>query len=901
MPQTHPLALPLTIRFLPILLLAPATIAAQSTSRDSASNRPRPTATAAARLGPVKLDGRLEDAAWAAATPITEFTQQKPIEGAPPTERTQVRILYDDAALYIGARMYDSHGAAGVTSRLTRRDDTPQSDILRIDLDPYHDRLHSFEFDVNPAGWRGDANGNDRSWDPVWEAASQVDSLGWTTEIRIPFSQLRFSRDSVQIWGLNLTRITDRNQERDMWSFWQQKDAGGPAYFGDLTGLTIGRGSRHGEMLPYFAARAQRLGTGDPMSPFYAPHTQDLRIGGDLKYLVTSNVTLSATANPDFGQVEVDPAVVNLSAYETFFPEKRPFFVEGSDVFQFGMPGCNINCGLGLDLFYSRRIGRAPQGAGLAYADGDFADVPVEAAILGAAKLTGRTRSGFTVGLMDAVTDREVAKVASADGSRFRQPVEPLTNSLVVRAKRELKDGNLVIGGLFTSVERHITDPGLVTLLPQSAQTGGVDAEAFWAKHTYRFYAAISASRVAGDSLAILRVQRSPAHYFQRPDRARIPDRLFSSRYDSSATGLTGSGFIARLAKQGGNWLWDLNAASVSPGFEANDLGFVQRADYRWVNGSFGRQYTKPTGAYQNLEWIVGAEQYWNYDDDNTGRDATAYLTVELPNFWRVSTLLMRNFASLDDLLTRGGPVVAVAPSTRGFLSVSTDPRRSVVLNTTVNLSRSDDGGHGASLDLSATIKPASNVTLSVGPGYSTSTTTAQYVTAIEDPTATAFFGSRYVFAHLDERQLYMNTRASVTFTPSLSLELFAQPLLASGDYHDFEEFAAPRQLRKLVYGRDVGEIVADGGSGYFVDPDGPGPSPSFTVANPNFNLRSLRGTGVLRWEWRPGSSAYLVWTQTRTGTAPLGDLDFNRDRKALFAEPADNILVFKVSYWLGL
>ena len=891
------------VRLLALLLFAPAALAAQAIARDSSiAEYARPAAMAAARAGPVTLDGRLDEAAWAAATPVTTFTQQKPNEGAPPTEKTEVRFLYDDDALYIGARMYDSHGAAGVTSRLSRRDGKMQSDILRIDFDPYHDRLHSVEFDVNPAGWRGDANGNDRSWDPVWEAAAQVDSLGWTAEVRIPFSQLRFSRDSVQTWGLNLTRITDRNQERDLWAFWRQKDAGGPAYFGDLTGLKIRRGPRHGEILPYVVARAQRLGTADPQSPFYAPHSADLRIGGDLKYLVTSNFTLSATVNPDFGQVEVDPAVVNLSAYETFFPEKRPFFVEGSDLFQFGMPGCNINCGLGLDLFYSRRIGRAPQGARLAYSAGDFANVPVNTAILGATKLTGRTQNGYNVGVMDAVTGREVAEVATADGGRLSQPVEPLTNSFVSRVKRELRGGNLVLGGLFTSVDRQLTDPGLARLLPRSAQTGGVDAEAFWGKHDYHFYAALSASRVAGDSLAILRLQRSPARYFQRPDRSRLPDGLFSSRYDASTMELTGSGAIARLSKEGGSWLWDLNAASVSPGFEVNDLGFLQQADYRWVNGTFGRQYTRPTRAYRALQWMAGGEQYWNYDGDNTGRDATLFLTAQLPSYWNVTALVMRSFASLDAQLTRGGPVVANAASTDGFLSVSSDPRRHVVLSTSVNASASDDGDHRTSLDISATLKPAPNVTLSMGPGYSASSTTAQYVTSVEDPTATAFFGRRYVFARLDQRQLYMIARASVTFTPPLSLEVFAQPLLASGNYHDFEEFAAPRQLRKLVYGRDAGTIESGiGGKEYTIDPDDTGPAPSFTVGNPNFNLRSLRGTGVLRWEWRPGSTAYLVWTQTRSGVVPLGNLVFTRDRRALFEEPSDNIFVFKVSYWMGM
>ncbi|HEX8904448.1 MAG TPA: DUF5916 domain-containing protein [Longimicrobiaceae bacterium] len=446
-----------TVPLLSAALLLPGVARAQQTPAPaSAAERPRPVATAVPRSGPVTLDGRLDEPAWQAAPPAGGFIQQRPNEGAPPTDSTEVRFLYDDEAIYIGARMFNARGASGVTSRLTRHDDIPASDILRIDFDTYHNKLHSVEFDVNPAGWRGDASDVDRSWDPVWQAEARVDSAGWTAEIRIPFSQLRFSRDSVQRWGLNLTRIEHRSQERDLWSFRRQNQPASPAFFGELQGMRIRRAPEHAELLPYVVARTQRLGSADPRSPFYDPHPSDVRVGADLKYLLTSSFTLSAAVNPDFGQVEVDPAVVNLSAFETFFPEQRPFFVEGADVFAFGNPGCNINCGLGLDLFYSRRIGRPPQGAGLAFAAGQFADVPQNSTILGAAKITGRTRSGYSVGLIDAVTRREVAEVAVDDTARVFQPVEPLTNSFVGRVKRELRGGRVVLGGIATAVNRSI-------------------------------------------------------------------------------------------------------------------------------------------------------------------------------------------------------------------------------------------------------------------------------------------------------------------------------------------------------------------------------------------------------------------------------------------------------------
>ncbi len=899
--------------FIIVVLLLPSALRAQDTTTTvpptSPANVPgvttngRPSAIAAPRKGAIAIDGRLDEAAWAAASPITDFKQQKPNEGEAPTENTEVRILYDADAIYVGARMYDSHGAAGVTTMLTRRDGDTESDILRIDFDAYHDRLHSVEFDVNPSGWRGDATDVDRSWDPVWEAASSIDSLGWTAEVRIPFSQLRFSRQGAQTWGLNLARIIHRNQERDVWAFWKQNEVGGPAFFGDLTGLELQGGTHHAELLPYVVGRAQRLNSGDPQSPFFHRSASDMRVGADAKYLLTNSFTLAATVNPDFGQVEVDPAVVNLSQYETFFPELRPFFVEGSDLFNFGQPGCNINCGFGLGIFYSRRIGRPPQGAGLAFASGPFADVPENTEILGAAKLTGRTTSGFTVGMLDAVTRRETAEVETESGTRIRQPVEPLANNLIARGKRDMRNGNVVLGGILTSVDRRLDDPGLKSLLPNSARTLGTDADFYWLKHTYHLYTAVSASRVTGDSLAIARLERSSARYFQRPDRS-VSGGLFSSAYDPSATSLSGYGAISRLSKQSGKWQGDLNAAAVSPGFETNDLGFLQNADWRWINGTFGPVFTKPTRFYRNAQMLLGGEKQWNYDGDATGADATVFLESQLLNYWQVLLLGSRSFAVFSDRLTRGGPDVRLPAGNSALAEVSTDPRRHIILNSTLSASTTDDGGSNSSLDLSASIRPAPNVQLTLGPGYSHSTSMSQYVAQITDPTATAFYGSRYVFAHLEQKQVYMTVRGAVTFTPSLSLDLFAQPLIASGNYTDFEEFAAPRQQRKLVYGKDVGTIASTGEGGslqYTIDPDGTGPAPTFTLGNPNFNFRSLRGTSVLRWEWRPGSTAYLVWTQTRSDVAPLGDLSFSRDRSALFAAPADNIFVLKISYWFGM
>ena len=451
---------------------------------------PVPLAHAARRSGPIVLDGRVDEAAWQAATPITELTQIDPDEGRPASERTEVRFLFDDEALYVGARMFDSHGPSGVTTRLARRDADTDSDGFQIVIDSYHDHLGRAFFQVNPSGVKFDALGvggsnPDPAWDPIWDAATRIDSLGWSAELRIPLSQLRFSRDSVQTWGLQVRRFIQRRQEQDQWSFWRKTESGGPPSFGHLSGLRLARAPQHVEVMPYVVGRSRHIRPTTAGDPFNSGSEMDSRAGADVKYLLTSNLVLDATFNPDFGQVEVDPAVVNLSAFESFFPEKRPFFIEGAGIFGFGSFSCffcsNVSS---LESFYSRRIGRPPTGADLATDAGKYADIPESSTILGAAKITGRTDGGFTVGVLDAVTDRMQARVQRADGTRFTQTVEPLSNYFVGRLKRDYKSGNLVIGAIGTSVVRAL-DSAFATRLNKHSEMAGADLVYTWGNHTY--------------------------------------------------------------------------------------------------------------------------------------------------------------------------------------------------------------------------------------------------------------------------------------------------------------------------------------------------------------------------------------------------------------------------------
>jgi hypothetical protein len=870
---------------------------------------PPPSVRAVPSRSQIVLDGRLDEAAWLEAPPATDFRQSQPNEGRPATQRTEVRILYDDAAIYVGARMFDEQGGAGVRSRLARRDNETDSDLLTIVFDTFHDHLGRTQFTVNPSGVKGDAygpgnTGVDDSWDPVWDVATRIDSLGWSAEMRIPLSQLRFPRDTAQTWGMQIVRLASRINERSHWAWWPNNAVGGPQRYGHLEGLVIHAHPQRLELMPYVVGRSANVQVADPADPFAKAHDLDSRVGGDLRYLLTSNLTLSATFNPDFGQVEVDPAVVNLSAFETFFPERRPFFIEGRGMFGFGGFSCYFCSNVSsLSTFFSRRIGRQPQGAGIAQSLGPYSHVPDNTTILGAAKITGRTGAGYSVGIMDAVTRREHARVALVGGGERQVEVEPLTNYFVARVKRDLRGGNLVLGGIATSVCRSLGDSALATLLTRHSELAGFDIDWSWAHRTYNVMMSTAISQIVGDSAAILRIQRSSARYFQRPDRAERGDGLFGATYNPAATSLRGYGLYARVAKEGGNWLWEAQTNIRSPGFENNDIAFLQRTDYRWMAANIFRNNTRLTRWYRSSGFIIGGQQQYNFDGDLTDRQWQVYGYLTPLNYWNTSAFYIHRPPVFDDRLTRSGPVVKRAGLDFYQVSVSTDSRRRLVLGTNPSISHSSEGAHSWSANLDVRVRPAPSVSLSLGPFIDYSEARAQYVTAVSDPTATAFGGVRYVFASLTQRTVGMDVRLNVTFSTRLTLELFAQPFLAGGQYFDFKEFAAPRGLRKNVYGRDIGTATVQGagaGRTTAIDPDGPGPAASFTLGNPDFTFRSLRGNAVLRWEWRPGSTLFVVWQQSRSDVGPEGDLDFGRDSRQLFRSRPDNIFLVKVSYWLN-
>ncbi len=874
------------------------------------SGDPAAVVTAARVTGATRpvIDGHLDDPAWAAAPPFSELLQRDTEEGAAATERVAIRILYDADALYIGARLFDSD-AAGIIARLGRRDATTHSDEFRVLLDSYHDRRTAFEFIVNAAGVKrdvllGEDGGfSDDSWDAVWEAETALDSLGWTVEMRIPLSQLRFSEAREQVWGVRFERWIQRKNELDMFPLTRKTESGVASRFADLVGLEDLPTPRRVEVLPYLVGHSRYDTPRSPADPFDHGSTYLGGMGADLKYGVSSNVTLDATVNPDFGQVDLDPAIVNLTAFEVELEEKRPFFIEGGNIFAFaGKGGGLATLNDRPQFFYSRRIGQPPQGS----ADGDFVDMPQSSTILGAAKLSGRRANGWSIGILDALTGREWATVFdTSTGLRHRDEVEPFTNYFVGRLKRDLRNGNTTMGLVATAVHRDLDTPAL-DMLGRAAYTGGVDFFHRWGHNTYTLAASLGGSYVRGDTLALQQLQQSSGRYYQRPDA-----RSFT--YDPHRTSLAGATGDVFLNKVAGTWDWSVAGEFVSPSFEVNDLGFQERVDRASAQLAGRRRWTRPGKLFLHALADLSLSNSWNYDGNLIQRKIGVYTFGQFRNFWIGEATLSYAGGAIDDRLTRGGPLARTPPS--WYLSVDgyTDDRKMTSAYAFAAFTHDSAGGWSLELLPKLTLRPSSAVSLSFAPSYVTGRFAAQYVQAVSDPSSTATFGTRYVFAQLIEHQASATLRLNATFSPTLSFQLYAQPFVFTGAYRGFMELRTPQTFTFDTYGRDNGSTITPGASGdavcnasaaqcSVVDPDGAGPAKPFALYNPDFRTRSVSVKAVWRWEYRPGSTIFFAWTHSRSGYFPYdATFDVTRDlgRELLLDRPT-NVLLVKVNYWLS-
>lgn len=820
-----------------------------------AANWPdRPTLRAARATSPVVIDADLSDPAWQNAPEFTDFTQHDPSDGEPATMRTSFRVLFDDDAIYFGALMEDP---GPPTVLLARRDSFGTSDFLSINIDSQHDRLSGAAFTVYPSNTQVDSIlfndiGEDTSWDGVWESASKVVPNGWVTEIRVPFSQLRFPEKPSHTWGINVTRRTVRNNEWVRIVNTRKGETGFVSHFADLEGLDGIHRGRALELVPYGVVRSDVLTRADEANPLL--ETMDHRLDGglDLKYALTSTLTLTGTINPDFGQVEVDPAVVNLSQFETFYPEKRPFFTEGLNIFRFGDSPAQSHFSFisTPQLFYSRRIGRSPQ-AGI---DAEFVVAPTETTILGAAKLTGKLGK-YSVGVLNALTDAERARFI--DGlAGGRRHVEPMTNYFVSRVAREIGEGSRV-GMLVTSVNRRLADE--LQGLRENALLVGADGYTSFGNRSWIFEWLGAGSRVSGSEQAIANTQLSSAHNFQRPDAGHV-------EFDPTRTALTGYAGKVMLSKNTGLWRPNVQVQAYSPEFETNDVGFMQRADM--ISGHALVQYVNqtPTARYREKNVWMGAWTNRNFDGDTLERGFFVDHFATLQSYWTYRTALFVAPGDLSDQQTRGGPIVRTQNGWTLELSLGNDDRKRVSFDVDAAIEGDEDGSYERGGGVSVTYRPSSNLQLSAGPYLSRTRAVHQYVTQN---------AGDYVFAELEQRTFELATRVDWTLSSRLSFQLYLQPFIASGDYHDLHALAAPRTSNYVPY------------AGVQFEPD--------------FNFRSVRGSAVARWEFRPGSALYVVWNENRSDVEPIGDFRLRRDFRAISTAPSHDVFLVKMSYWLPM
>lgn len=837
-----------------------------------------------------QVDGALNDPAWSQAPVISDFVQKIPNEGATPSVTTEVRLLYDDHALYVGARLRRPDPQAIRTS-ITRRDAESDAEVFIVSLDPYHDRRTAYSFSISSGGVRGDwylpqdseESGRETQYDPVWSARARVDDEGWSAELRIPFSQLRFNAASEQVWGLQLTRSVSDKRERLQWVLIPASAAGFASHFGRLEGIAGIPPARRLELLPYVAADLTYRANVHPANPF--DERLAGRAGGDLKMGLGPNLTLDATFNPDFGQVEADPAVVNLTAFETVFEERRPFFIEGNELLTgrgqsfLGRP----------TWFYSRRIGAAPRGSASAH----FIKQPANTTILGAAKVSGRLASGLSLAALGALTPREHALTFDTiTGREAEFAVEPPSAFGVVRLQQDIGRQQSNLGTSLTYVARSLDERGgLEALLPANAIAGGVDWRLRYQQGMYEITGWLGGSRVAGDAAALARLQRTSAHYFQRPDQDHVS-------FDPGRTSLTGFSGSLRLDKNAGRFtLGGIQLSTRSPEFDINDAGQMRSGDDIDFNADIQLRDTKPNKYVRFFQFGTSTTAGWNYGGIRQYATLNQTAQVTLHSFWRITANARRQFGSLSDDLTRGGPLMRTAAAWSSRLTVNSPSNMPTIWNARAEYFDDAYGGWRVDLGTGITLRPSTRWQASVDPSYQRLVNARQYVGTRSGGSA-ATYGQRYIFSFVEQSTLSARFRLNYALTPDFTVEGYMEPFAASGEFYDFGELSAARSGDLRFYGRPgTNTSITKSSSGYTVR-DG---SQSFTVPQLDFSRLSFRSNLVLRWEWLPGSTAFLIWQQSRQDVGPAAQLIQPRNLWDSTRASGDNFFVLKVSYWLGL
>jgi len=847
-----------------LTLQAPQASPSRAVSASTTSNQiAAPTDTSAVALrseSPPVIDARDSDRAWQQAPVIDRFQEWRPNEGKPARFKTEAKIAYDAANLYVFVRAFDPHPDS-IKKILERRDSFTSSDMIWIFVDSYHDKRTGYEFGVNAAGVKMDQaiydDGNeDGAWDAVWDVATRVDSLGWTAEFRIPLSQMRYSRDREHTFGIMIDRDVYRYNERYIWPLLRQSKPGFVSQFGSLHGMDDLENPRRLEVMPYAVTKSASTITNNAFT-----QKQNIAAGGDLKYRITSNLTLDATINPDFGQVESDPSVLNLSAYESFFDERRPFFVAGRGLFRADVNCSAVNC-WGETLYYSRRIGRTPELAGT-YGD----TVPQQpTTILGAGKLIGRFPTGTTVGLLEAATQRETNPGDTT--------YSPSTNYAVLRASQDFRGGSSGIGTMLTAVNRGL-DQWSSPYLASSAYVGSVDFRHRFLKNNYEITGAFDKSLVRGSQVVIAALQNNGVHQFQRPD-ASLP-------LDSSRTSLGGDAEELAIGKIGGQHLMFNSAYSRrSPGFEVNDLGYLRRADQvswsTWA-GFFDRQDRLFYHRFQlNNNWW----QWWTTDGLPLERAYNYNTHITLKNYWgfHQGATIGQLGKTYDDRQLRGGPAVRQDMYYAPWLSINGDDRKAWVPYFNGSYYESSDKRNwstnfGPEIDFKMMGRFSSAISMNFGHNVQDNQFYGNFTDANNLP--------HYTVAHLDQTTTSLTARLNYTFSPDLSLQTYLSPFVSKGTYSNV------RQVSATPRADDYDDRYA------------PYNDPSVTDDPGGFNFKALQSNVVMRWEYKPGSTLFVVWNQGRQGFNGVeGDRTFGGDMRDLFRLHPANTFLVKMSYWLN-
>ncbi len=837
------------------------------------------------RSGDIAIDGRLDEPQWQTAPRQTGFVERFPKDNSAPTFQTSFAVLYDDKAIYVGIWAHDDHPGL-IRALLTRRDVDAPADTVVIGIDSYHDRRTAYSFQLDAAGVQRDLivfddTNLDDTWDAVWTGDAAITKDGWTAEFRIPLNQLRFADGDNHEWGFQVVRNIGRLNEQSAWSPWPRSTPQIVSKFGVLEGIGKLVHSQRLELLPYATAGVDLAPT-DPLNQHVSGR---FGAGLDFKYGLGHAFTLSGTINPDFGQVEADPSLINLTPNQLYFVEKRPFFLEGIDLFK-------LPSGIGMPVFegqfYSRRIGAAPPNEPTDY---DYVNWPVATTIYGAAKLTGKTRSGWSVGLLDAVTGADRASFIDDDGVRHDPVVAPLSNYAVGRVKRDFNNGETTVGLSGTAVDRAVDGTTEKNSVADQAYTGGVQALHRWGDNAWTADFHAVGSWVHGDEAAIQTLQLANQHLFQRPDAS-------DEHFDPTRTSLSGLDATWQIGRLGDtrHWRFGTGGDLRTPGLELNDIGFQNGSD-RVIPYVYG-EYREDAPSEHILNWIVNGDVFMvsTFGSLVTDFGSDASINVMLANYWNLSLSGTYDDQRWDTMALRGGDALRMDPNLNLAVGVNTDARKRVWFSFGLKGVRNPTSGLvSGEVDLGATIQARSNVDLYIGPSIAERDDPLQYITEVDDDSG----GHHYMFGSIKQTTASMTVRANWTFSPHLALQAYAQPFIASGRYNELKDVDDPHADRYADRFHElVGNEYSETSDTVFVSRPG---APTFSFARPDFDLRQLRSTVVLTWEYRPGSHVYLIWTHGRTSDVGDGRFELGHDLYGLSQADGENLVMIKANYWIGL